>query len=119
MSTGVIVELRDGQLLGASCGDSIAWLICNDSVQDLTSAQRRKPLLGNSGTPIAFGPVPFAGRLLLASDGLVNYTSISAIVSAATSSSISDSARLLAELPRLKSGVFPDDVAILLAEVRS
>ena len=119
MSTGVIVELSNGQLTGASCGDSVAWLICQDRVLELSSGQFRKPLLGDGGMPVSFGPVPFVGRLLLSSDGLVNYVRSDAVIRAATHSEIPDAAKALAELPRLKSGAFPDDVAVLLAEATS
>lgn len=116
MSTGVIVELRHGQITGASCGDSKAWLISNERVVELTSGQFRKPLLGNGGTPVAFGSEPFSGRLLLTSDGLANYAAESKILGNATLENIHEAAKTLAELPRLRSGVFPDDVAVLLAE---
>ncbi len=119
MSTGVIVELINGQLLGASCGDSVAWLICQDRVLELSAWQSRKPLIGDGAMPVSFGPVPFVGRLMLSSDGLVNYVRSDAILRAATHSNIADAAKALAELPRLKSGAFPDDVAILLAELAS
>ena len=119
MSTGVIVELSNGQLNGASCGDSVAWLICQDRVLELSSGQFRKPLLGDGGMPVSFGPILFVGRLMLSSDGLVNYVLSDAIIRAATQYDIADAAKALVELPRLKSGAFPDDVAILLAESTS
>lgn len=116
MSTGIIVELRQGKLTGASCGDSKGWLFSKEAVLELTSGQFRKPLLGSGGTPVPFGSKSFVGRLLLASDGLFNYAAPSEIASKVALKSIDEAARSLAELPRLPSGVFPDDVAILLAE---
>jgi PPM family protein phosphatase len=116
MSTGIIVELRQGKLIGASCGDSKAWLFSKDVILELTSGQFRKPLLGAGGTPVPFGSESFVGRLLLASDGLVNYVAASEIASKVAIGNIHEAAKTLAELPRLRSGVFPDDVAILLAE---
>jgi PPM family protein phosphatase len=116
MSTGIIVMLRHGQLTGVSCGDSKAWLFSKNCVLELTSNQIRKPLLGSGGVLVEFGPVPFNGRLLLASDGLVNYAQASKIAYNAVLENIHEAANSLAELPRLKSGKFPDDVAILLAD---
>ncbi len=116
MSTGIIVLLRHGQLTGVSCGDSKAWLFSKNRVLELTSNQIRKPLLGSGGTLVEFGPEPFNGRLLLASDGLVNYAQASKIACNAVLENIHEAATSLAELPRLKSGKFPDDVAILLAD---
>ena len=116
MSTGIIVEWRQGKLTGASCGDSKAWLFSKEIVLELTSGQFRKPLLGSGGSPVPFGSESFVGRLLLASDGLVNYAAVSDIASKVVLANIHEAAKSLAELPRLRSGVFPDDVAILLAE---
>jgi PPM family protein phosphatase len=116
MATGVIVVLRHGQLTGASCGDSRAWLVSEERTLELTSGQFRKPLLGSGGTPVMFGPEAFVGRLLLASDGLVNYATESKISGNALLPNIHEAAEYLAEMPRLPTGAFPDDVAILLAE---
>ena len=114
MSTGVIVEIGNGRLHGASCGDSVAWLIHKDSVTEITEHQERKPLLGAGGRPVAFGSTPFVGTLLVASDGLVNYAPRTAIVSASLGENIFSSANVLVELPRMRSGNYPDDVAVIL-----
>ena len=115
-STGVIVEALNGFLSGSSCGDSVAWLISTNGVSVLTQRQRRKPLVGDGVQPVSFGPTPFHGRLLLASDGLTNYASTSAIITAALGASLQSSAHALAELPKLAGGSFPDDVAVMLVE---
>jgi len=117
LSTGVIVEVRDGRLLGASVGDSVAWLISGKQLKELTSSQRRKPLVGDGAYPVAFAASDLHGRLLLASDGLVNYASRDAIISAANGRDLQISAKRLAELSRLASGDYPDDVSVVLAEL--
>lgn len=114
MSTGVIIEIGNGLILGASCGDSIAWLIHEGRVLELTQQQERKPLLGAGGKPVAFKTTPFLGTLLVASDGLVNYARRSSIISASLGENIWMSANVLAELPRMNSGNYPDDVAVIL-----
>jgi PPM family protein phosphatase len=116
MSTGVIIEISSGLLSGASAGDSAAWLIGDNEVLELTEAQRQKPLLGDGGISVPFGPIPFRGRLLLASDGLFKYSNRKAVVRAALSADVLASARVLAALPQMASGGYPDDVAVVLVE---
>lgn len=115
-TTVVVVSIAGDQLRGASVGDSGAWLIDADGYRVLTEGQPRKPLLG-SGRAV---PVPFAASLgertlLLASDGLLNYTSPQRITDLAMASTLPGLAKRLCDLVRLRSGALPDDVAVLLA----
>ena len=74
LAAAVVVEIVNSVIRGASVGDACAWLVESFQITDLTVNQRRKPLLGSGDAdPIAFGPMPFRGRLLVASDGLVTY----------------------------------------------
>lgn len=114
-STGIVVELSGGFLLGASAGDSRAWLL-GDVIVELTRLQRRRPLIGDGALPVAFGPLPFRERLLIASDGLFDYAHAGAIVHTARDGDLASCARALVELPRLADGSYPDDVAVVLAE---
>lgn len=114
LSTGVIVEIDNGFIRGASCGDSVAWLVHQGTVVELTEQQLRKPLLGAGGKPLAFRRSPFLGTLLIASDGLINYARRTSIISASLGANISSSANVLAELPRLNSGKYQDDIAVIL-----
>ncbi len=118
-STAVVCCVFEDRVVGASVGDSGAWLLEHDAVDDLTQAQRRKPLLG-SGRAAA---VPFAARLgdrtlLLASDGLLKYTSAERIAATVVAEDLQANAVDLLDLVRLRSGALPDDVAILLARRR-
>ena len=115
MSTGAIVEVRKGFIRGASCGDSAVWLIGEEGVWELTEHQFRKPLLGAGGSPVSFEGVHFQGTLLLASDGLLNYVPRMAILSASLSGTAQVAANTLAELARLSSGTYQDDVAVIIA----
>jgi hypothetical protein len=45
--TAVVVEISEGRLVGASVGDSGAWLLTGKAIIDLTENQHRKPLLGS------------------------------------------------------------------------
>jgi hypothetical protein len=113
----VVVEVVDGVVRGASVGDSCAWLVEPFQLTDLTVNQRRKPLLGSGDAdPISFGPMPFRGRLLVASDGLVTYARRFEVQCRAVIGALEQSAAALLDTVRLRSGGFQDDVAFLLAE---
>lgn len=115
-TTGVVVGIRAGILVGASVGDSGAWLLSSDRVEDLTKRQSRKPFLGTGAAlPVGFGPLAFSGRLLIASDGLLKYAPRPEIVAAALAREMSPAADQLLDAARLPSGALHDDVAILLA----
>jgi hypothetical protein len=119
LSTGVVVEVRGGSVSGASVGDSAAWLVRDAGIEDLTERQQRKPLLGTGkASPIPFGPMPFKGRLLVASDGLVKYARRPVIQERGSLRSIDASVAALVDSVRLRSGRLQDDVAIVLAEER-
>lgn len=115
-TTAVVCSVIGDTIAGASVGDSGAWRIENGAVDDLSQAQRRKPLLG-SGRADA---VPFTARLgsatlLLASDGLLKYASAERIAACVGGADLDAVARELVGLVRLRSAALPDDVAILLA----
>lgn len=118
-TTAVVCSVIGDVIVGASVGDSGAWRIEGGAIDDLTDAQRRKPLLG-SGRAVA---VPFtarlgAGTLLLASDGLLKYASAERIAACVGGADLDAVARELVDLVRLRSGALPDDVAVLLARRR-
>ena len=61
-STGVVVAWSPGGIVGASVGDSQAWLIVDGEIKDLTKSQARKPLLGSGeAEPTGFFHPPAAG----------------------------------------------------------
>jgi PPM family protein phosphatase len=104
-----------GRIFGASVGDCEAWLITKESVVELTASQVRKPLLGSGeAVPVAFEAVLGDATLLLATDGLLNYAGRNRIVAVALGSDLQMAAYALADLPRLRSGALPDDVAVVL-----
>jgi PPM family protein phosphatase len=116
-TTAVIVEAVDGQLVGASVGDSGTLLFCGDEVIDLTAGQRRKPLIGSGmTTPVAFGPVPFNGRLLLASDGILKYVPFAKLSQVVKTGSLHSAALNLIDAAKLPNGEWHDDVAVVLSD---
>lgn len=115
-STLVIVAISDGKIQGASVGDSGAWLVHSGSHHELTGEQRRRPLLGqNRATVVPFGPVPFHGVVLVASDGLLKYAPEQKVRHLATDGNVSVAAALLVDLVRTASGALNDDVAVMIA----
>ncbi len=115
-TTAVIAVVHDGQISGASVGDSGAWLIEATRTLDLTAQQRHKPLLGSgSAMPVAFGPQPFSGRLLLASDGLLKYVPQQRISGLINDLAVDEAAAALIDAARLPSGALCDDIAVIVA----
>jgi hypothetical protein len=118
-TSATLVAVVGTSLVGASCGGSGAHLFRRDAFLDLSSGQRRDPLLGSgSATATGFGPEAFEGTLVLASDGLLGHAPFRAIWDAALLPDLRMASTAMASLPRLPSGAWPDDVSILLARLR-
>jgi serine/threonine protein phosphatase PrpC len=114
-TTCVIAALSGNGIVGASVGDSGAWCISASGVDNLTGGQSRKPFLGAGGAmPFGFARDSLNGTLLVASDGLLKYTSAEQIA-AALADDLEKYAQNLVGLVRYSSGVLPDDISILLA----
>jgi len=114
-STGVFVLLTESAVMGASVGDSEAWIIGEQEINVLTRGQRRKPCLGTGGAyPVSFSFPALTGTLLVASDGLFKYTSSEAIANAVRRADLDLAAENLLGLVRYPSGELPDDVSIIL-----
>ena len=115
-STAVILSLSATGIMGASVGDSAAWLVRDGSVEDLTNAQHRKPLVGSGASaPVAFSTGPLrGGTLLVASDGLLKYAKRDDIARVAVQPGLESAAAALVALVALRSGEVPDDVAVVL-----
>jgi len=64
MTTAVVVAINKGRVTGASVGDSMAWLVSDFDIIDLTHYQQRQPLLGSGeANPIGFRPMFMNGRI--------------------------------------------------------
>jgi hypothetical protein len=110
----VIAAVMEDAIVGASAGDCGAWLI-HDGIDDLTEQQVRKPLVGSgSAVPIPFRRSLGSGTLMLASDGLLKYGRRMDIANQCLHDDLDAVALGLTELPRLRSGDVPDDVAVVL-----
>lgn len=117
-TTGIIaiINTNNNCIIGASVGDSEAYLISNQSWLNLTEHQYRKPLLGSGAAiPIPFGPINIDGTLILGSDGLFKYADFSDINHITKSYQPKESVLRLFDLVKLPSGSFMDDVSIIVA----
>ena len=117
-TTFVVVVLSPQRIVGASVGDSESWWVTSATdCHVLTENQHRRPYLGSGmTTPVAFAaPVPRAGTLLMATDGLFKYADPESICRVVTADGLA-SALGLGELARGRtSGALYDDLAVLLA----
>jgi serine/threonine protein phosphatase PrpC len=113
----VITELR---IYGASVGDSGIWVVDENGFIDLTQGQSRKPFVGSGAAwPVAFAHDrknrKRATHLLLATDGLLKYTSADRVVESCRDQDLELAAQQIIELVRYPSGTLPDDVTVILA----
>ncbi len=117
-TTAVVAMVAAGGIVGASVGDSGAWIIRQEGIQDLTKRQIRKPFLGTGAAlPLPFQSPLRDGTLLLASDGLFKYAGAEAIGRIILANDIETAAEELLDSVRLRSGNLQDDVAILLCRL--
>lgn len=115
-TTGIVAFVGSERVIGASVGDSSAWLISlSGETTDLTARQRRKPLLGSGeALPVQFEAERLGNRVLLGSDGLFKYAPVERICSLATRGTVAEAANALANCVQLPSGAFHDDVAVVV-----
>jgi hypothetical protein len=104
-------------LFGAGVGDSAAWLFSGETQELLTNGQR-KPFLGSgSAWAVPFSKPAVKGTLVAATDGLWKYTSLKKIAEKVRTAAPEFLADELGDLVRLKSGAFPDDIAIITSHI--
>lgn len=118
-TTCTLAIVTPEEIFGASVGDSEVWWIPESGDPlNLTESQQRKPFVGSGGA----WPVPFQRRnqpgwLLLATDGLLKYTSAERIVGVCREQAVELAANQLIELVRYPSGGLPDDVTVILTKL--
>jgi serine/threonine protein phosphatase PrpC len=113
-TTGLIAVIDSERIFGASVGDSLAWAFHANERVELTRGQQRKPFLGcGMAVPRPFATPCHEGTIVLGSDGLWKYTSVEKIEERVRDADAASLAHELSELVRLRSGDFPDDVAII------
>lgn len=118
-TTCALAIVTSEELFGASVGDSGVWLIPESgNSHNLTQSQQRKPFIGSGcAWPIPFQHPKAKGNLLLATDGLLKFTSVERIVAACREHPADVASQRLIELVRYPSGALPDDVTIILSGI--
>jgi serine/threonine protein phosphatase PrpC len=118
-TTCALAIVTPQEIFGASVGDSGVWWIPETGdLLNLTEGQQRKPFAGSGGAwPVAFGRRNQPGWLLLATDGLLKYTSAGRIVGVCREQPVELAAKLLIDLVRYPSGGLPDDVTVILTKL--
>ena len=117
-STAVVVDLRADSIVGASVGDSRAWIIREGELLDLTIGQIRKPLLGSGDArPTPFSPGPLNGTLIVATDGFCNYVKRDELTRLVAQADLFEIPRRCIELVQLPSGDLWDDIGIVACRV--
>jgi serine/threonine protein phosphatase PrpC len=118
-STCVIVARSPRGIVGASVGDSRAWLLENDDLNDLTRNQVRKPLLGTGeARPVGFTHPASPGLMLVCTDGFSNYVRRETLLREILWIDFAVLARKLIEMVRLPSGEWWDDIGIVACRPR-
>ena len=114
-TTAVVVVVDGAGVVGASVGDSEAWLVDDADHVALTEGQARKPLVGSGrARPVAFAAGPLVGTLLLGTDGLFKYCGADRIRAIARGERVEDIPRQLVDGARLPSGALQDDATAVV-----
>lgn len=118
-TTCALATVTPHAVYGASVGDSAIWLMPQTGPpENLTVGQQRRPFVGcGNARPVAFHREAPSGTLLLATDGLLKYTSTECILRVCREHPAADAAQLLIGLVRYASGALPDDVTVILASL--
>lgn len=116
-STAVVLATNGSSVVGASAGDSEAWLVRGEALVDLTRNQDKQPLLGGGPIdPAAFAEDLWPGdAVLLATDGLVKYAPAERLCAAVRRRQpLEACGEQLLGLVRLPKGGLQDDVGLVL-----
>ncbi len=118
-STCAVAAWSAEGIVGASVGDSRAWLLENDELIDLTTGEFRKPLLGTGeARPVGFTHPLSHGLLLVCTDGFCNYIRRERLLQEILWIDFAVLPRKLVEMVRLPSGELWDDIGIVACRPR-
>jgi serine/threonine protein phosphatase PrpC len=117
-TTAVVIAVGPGGVAGAAAGDSEAWIVHRDEVDDLTAGQKSKRIGSGRAAPLAFRRPELRGVLVMGSDGVFAYARADRIVGATRGRAPPEIAAGLVDLVRLPSGEFADDVGVVAAGTR-
>jgi serine/threonine protein phosphatase PrpC len=115
-TTGIAIAITPTALVGASAGDSQAWLAGRDGWHELTERQIRKARLGTGRAQAQSFSARPSGTLLLATDGLFDYVKFDDIANVLRAAP-HDAAEALVQLLRAHFQKLADDVAVVVANL--
>ncbi len=117
-TTAVVVVAGPHGVVGVSAGDSEAWMV-GRRAERLTEKQERTRLGTGRSRPTPFHRRSLEGVLVVATDGLFRHAPSGSIVASCSSGTVTEIAGRLVDLPRLRSGAYPDDVAVVVVGTAS
>ncbi len=120
-TTAVVLVIDRHQVVGASIGDSGAWLVEPGAWKDLTHGQPRKPLLGGGfAEPFTFASPSVDATLLLATDGVLKYADGEGVRAVLRNEGLSAAqcCQSLIDAARLPNGRLQDDAGVVVVRIR-
>jgi len=112
-TTAIVAAIAPHGVAGVSVGDSEAWVV-GPQLDPLTKGQDRARLGTGRCRPTWFHRRRLDGVLVVATDGLFRHARRDAIAIACADPDATAIAEALVTLPRLPSGAYPDDVAVVV-----
>lgn len=117
-TTSVIAVINANTIFGASVGDSHCYIFNKEFTIHATSLQYRKPLLGSGEiVAISFGPFRIDNKVIIASDGLFDYTTINKICETLTECHMENIGQQLLRLVELPSRQLQDDFSVVVYKI--
>jgi serine/threonine protein phosphatase PrpC len=116
-TTAIVAVIGPAGVIGVSAGDSEAWMV-GSRTDRLTEKQDRTRIGTGQARPTPFHRRTMDGVLVIATDGLFRHTRSDSIAASCGPGTTSDIASRLVDLPRLRSGAYPDDLAVVVVGVR-
>jgi hypothetical protein len=113
-TTGVVVVLGLVGLVGVSAGDSEAWIVTANAIDDLTARQMRARLGSGQAAPVGFRRAALGGVLVVGTDGLFKYALPERIAEAVRGGDVEGAGDRLGAVVRLASGGLQDDVGVVV-----
>ena len=117
-TTAIIVVVGPYGVVGVSVGDSEAWVVGQRSDR-LTENQERARLGTGRCRPTTFHRRQLDGVLVVATDGLFKHARSDAIANGCAAADATTIVNTLVGLPKLRSGTYPDDVAVVVVTPKS
>jgi len=112
-TTAIVAVVGPAGVVGVSAGDSEAWIV-GSRTDRLSEKQDRARIGTGQACPTPFHRRVIDGVLVIATDGLFRHARSDAIAASCATGDIADIAGRLVDLPRLRSGAYPDDVTVVV-----